>query len=211
MSYFKDFLPQELKLVIVSYIQPNKINVGELDSCIATIENLKTYDETLIDVSHLNSLIRIKQLYKKYIAYNDTYECGPNLFLSGIIYEPPQLLDALFAGCRLLYAKSSVRHYDETVEKDINDIVKLIPNAIHCNLGILRCRDLVTPLCAACINDNIPLTIVKLLIDNGADTKQQIRVNCSHIELLKDLQANISCSRYSAIKTIFTEKENSRQ
>jgi hypothetical protein len=39
MSYFKDWLPQELKLIIISYIEPNKINVRELDFCITTIEN----------------------------------------------------------------------------------------------------------------------------------------------------------------------------
>jgi hypothetical protein len=40
MSYFKDWLPQELKLIIISYIEPNKINFRESDFCITTIENL---------------------------------------------------------------------------------------------------------------------------------------------------------------------------
>jgi hypothetical protein len=209
MSYFKDFLLQELKLVIVSYIQPNKINISELDSCVATIQNLKTYDDSLINVPHLDKLIRIKELYKKYAAYNSEYESDPDdsWYWKCLIYEPPQLLDALFAGCRLYCAKSSVESYDETVEKDIYNIVNLIPSVINCNLGVLLCRDLITPLYAACLNENIPIHIIKFLHDNGADIKQKIRVNGHNVDILADLNDYIIPSRYIAIKKIFSEKE----
>jgi hypothetical protein len=209
MSYFKDFLPQELKLVIVSYIQPNKINISELDSCVATIQNLKTYDDSLINVPHLDKLIRIKELYKKYAAYNSGYESDPDDrgYWKYLIHEPPQLLDALFAGCHLPYAKSSVASYDETIEKDIYDIVKLIPNVMNCNLGTLRCRDLITPLCAACVNENIPLHIIKFLHANGANIKQKIRVNGHNVDILDDLNDNTMSSRYTAINSIFSAKE----
>jgi hypothetical protein len=208
MSYFKDYLPQELKLYIISYINPNEINNDELHSCITTIENLKKYDHTLINVSHLDNLIRVNELYKKYNVYNPLYKGRSNFFYLELTYDPPQLLDALFAGSILPFANSSVKYYNETVEKDINDIVKLIPNAIHCNLGMLRCRDLITPLYAACINENIPLHIVKLLLDNQADPKQLIRVNGYYVDLLTDIKACISLSRYYAVKTMFLEKEN---
>jgi hypothetical protein len=80
MSYFKDHLLQDLKPYVISHIKPNKINAEELNSCITTIENfpektlvfpvgglaVKIYDDSLInDLSHLNNLVRMKQVIWK--------------------------------------------------------------------------------------------------------------------------------------------------
>jgi hypothetical protein len=116
-------------------------------------------------------------------------------------------LDALFAGCKLVYAYSSVRGYDEAVEKDIYDIVKLMPNSIHCNLGYIRSRHLITPLYAACVNENIPLHIVKLLLDSGADIEQKIYLNSKCIDILADIIKIVSSTRYFAIHNMFSQQE----
>ena len=55
-------------------------------------------------------------------------------------------------------------------------MVKLLPESIHCSFGHLRCTDDVPPLLAACVNSVIPMHIVELLLENGADPNRKVRV-----------------------------------
>ena len=208
MSYFKDWLPKEIKLNIIEYIRPNKIILSELDICIKSIQAIIDYDDTLNNIKHFNDLLRVRELYQKYSYYNKRYEIPLNYWYriyEDLVIEPTQLLDALFAGCKLPYASSSVKYYDDTVEQDIKDIIRLIPNSIYCNLGSLRCRYYVTPLAAACHNDNIPSHIIKLLFEAGCSSLTQIKLNTSVILLRDDIHGNIEEPRLSQILLLFEQ------
>jgi len=90
-------------------------------------------------------------------------------------YHParrPELLDALFTGCNLPGAQHSIDKYTPEVEKDIKDIVRLIPDSIHCRLGELRLRHEVSALGAACMNPNIPIHMIEWLLQHGANPNE---------------------------------------
>lgn len=108
----------------------------------------------------------VENLFNKYHVYNADYKnCCEHGFNPG----EPQLLDALSTGTQTALAKYSIKQYDASVEKDIRDILQLMPKSLHCDLGRQRVFEKITPLYAACYNANIPVSIIKLLLDNGAN------------------------------------------
>ena len=66
----------------------------------------------------------------------------------------------------------------------------------------MRCRTNVTPLLIACYNSKIPISIIKLLISNGANINHKIKVNGYETDILSDLEYN-ECFRLKEVKEIF--------
>ena len=165
--------PPEIKCEIANFIQPTKMTNGEVKSCARTIVNLsltcKKFKE--IFAEKLEDLKKINALIEKYSKYNDDYEPEKiPLFVSDDMEKKfpggnPQLLDALFTGYD--YAKHSFSAYTPKIEEDIKQIVKLTPQSLNCILGVLRCRDYLPPLAAACWNKNIPVHMVEFLLKKG--------------------------------------------
>lgn len=127
---------------------------------------------------------------EKYTAYSDDHA---------------QLYDALLSGCSLPFARSTMKHFTEEVERDIRDILAQDPDALLYAGGELRCRNGVTPLAAACFNPNVPLRVVKLLLNHGASPATTIRLNGCEQLLLDDLCDNVSKDRRDRIRVLFQE------
>ena len=145
------------------------------------------------------------RLAKKYSAYLYVpEENDPST--ENTLDEYSQLIDAFFTECNLPYARHSRPYYTQEIEDDIKEIIKQNPLTIHCNIGHLRCRDLVTPLGAACHNHNIPVHMIEFLLQNGADANLPVLVNGKEVKLIHDLKLNESnVERYEQIKELFLQ------
>ena len=88
---------------------------------------------------------------------------------------------------------------------DIKSILRICPSAILSNWGQLRCRTNIDPLYLACINNEVPLSIIKLLIQNGADINYKISLNGYQINVMDDMDITLNGTRISKIKTLFNE------
>jgi len=88
--------------------------------------------------------------------------------------ENPLLLDLLFSGCDLPYACHSKETYTEVVDQHVRALVHSFPFLLESDFGILRCRQKVTPLQAACINHLVPLKTVEFLMEI-------MSVSCPHM------------------------------
>ena len=163
------------------------------------------------------------ELFHKYVAYKDAYVYS-NYYLDESKFDPkgtPELLDAFFTGCNLPFANHSIYIYTPQIEKDIKEIVRLSPSTIHCNMGHMICRNLVTPLHAACMNVNIPIHMIEFLLQNGANQHLPIKLNGCDILILQDLREGVTKSlqdlredqnypnveRYQEIKELFEKYE----
>ena len=102
---------------------------------------------------------------------------------------------------------SSFNKFTHEIYNDIIDILELIPESVHFNFGQLRCRNNITPLYASCINSNIPIDIIRLLLRCNANPNNKIKLNGNFINILTDLKNNISNDRFINISNIF-EKNN---
>ncbi len=160
-----------------------------------------------------NSLYNIKRRYElreKYYVYKNEYNESKNLTPEA----RPELLDALFTGCNLPFAKSSLNKYDEKVEEDIEDIIRLFPDSIDCNLGKLRCKKNITPLIAACVNRMIPVYIIEYLLEKGADPDTVVESDTDQhpsTPIIKDLKSNIGSGdvkRVSELENLFEKYQN---
>ncbi len=114
----------------------------------------------------------------------------------------PELLDALFTGCTLPSAKSTHSIYTRQIEDDIKEIMRQSPRTIHCNMGRLRCRENVTPLCAVCHNPEIPIHMVEYLLENGADPELPILLNGREITILDDMKNHSDSPELERMKQI---------
>lgn len=115
------------------------------------------------------------------------------------------LYDSLSTGCGLPYTKSTCEIYDSIIDEDIKFMIANNPLSIQCSFGTLICRDHVTPLGIACINPNIPIHIVELLLLNGADPNSQYYLNGYPINILADMEHNVSSQRYDLLKVLFVK------
>jgi hypothetical protein len=204
-------MPTELNYHIIGFIhEPTKPTSRDIKSCARHLENISLFNKKFSQICSkgLQVLKKIDGLVNKYSKYNVNYENLRENWMTDREFDPkgnPQLLDALFTGCRFPFADSTFQEYTPEIEQDIKDIVKLTPRSMNCVLGALRCRNEVSPLAAACINNNIPLHIVEFLLQQGANPKVTLKLNGRDISLLADLEGNIDAARFSAIRELFVK------
>ena len=213
MNYnFDYYISNDIKNEIINYLNPQKLTKNHLLSCFNDIKNISIVNKNWYNICKpkLKNLKLIYYLMNKYSIYNKLYENPQTeiLYVQEDFREkyintgPPQLYDALLTGCNLPFARSSFGEYNEEIENDIKLILKLIPNSLNFCLGELRCRDYVNPLCAACININIPIHIIELILEKGANVNGRISLNGGSILIIKDLK-NLSEKRYKIILELF--------
>jgi len=129
----------------------------------------------------------IYALVNKYSSYQEDYELGVGLGLVGLLPRSPILLDLLFTGCRLPFARSTFNYFTEVEEADLTTILRIAPWTVHSTYGTLRCRTDVSPLDAACINKRIPDSVIQTLLENGADIHHKLKCNGHPVHVLDDL------------------------
>jgi hypothetical protein len=117
---------------------------------------------------------------QKYTHYNREFA---DFYTDGYfakIYFPKghQLLDA--CECKTL-------KFSDTTLDDIKKIVELVPESVKCNLGERRYRSRITALYFACENENIPLEIIKFLVEKGADPNRAIMLNNGWVSIADDI------------------------
>lgn len=138
-------------------------------------------------------ILELKQKYNHYIyRYDDK-----------II--PTCLIDAVLSNSRHKGLTSHPNQYDEEIEKDIYDIIDLIPESLYSRDGGLRVRWKMTALHLACFNPNIPIKLIKYMIDKGADINQTYDLCGNDITVIQDLEKHvdtISQERFKKLKTL---------
>lgn len=197
-------LANELNILIFSFLdkRPDHLTIKNLKE--NTLINLKLFLLFRINKSKLNDNKIIFKLLKKYDYYQEYYDnICPNL---KNIITSPILIDALFTECNLPYCYSTFEIFNNEILEDIKTIINLLPESINSTYGQMRCRINVTPLLAACYNINIPLSIIELLVSNGANINHKINVNGYDTDILSDLEDN-NCFRLKEIKKIFESQK----
>ena len=199
-----DIIPLETTNNIINYISNNikiflKYNI---------IQQLKELHNIILINKYYNYYYlkifkdkkRILNLFNKYHYYRKEYQ--KYLFTPENYDRPPILYDALLTGLNIPFSHSSINVYNEEIHQDIIDIIRLIPGTVTYSYGQLRCRSKVSSLQVACINPNIDIDIIKLLLKNGANPKQKLLVNGWERTILQDLKENISENRYIEISKL---------
>lgn len=195
-------IPRDVKNIILNFIEPENFSDGAVRNCGRDISNLSSVSKEFKGIckEKLETLKKMDALIKKYPKYNAEY----NHFVKDkTSCGNPLLLDALFTGCKLLYADHTFKKYTQELEEDIKKIIKLMPQSIHCNIGIIRCRNGVPPLAAACHNDKMPIHMIEFLLENGADPNQTYDLNGMQISILADLKICLEPNRFEAIEALF--------
>jgi Ankyrin repeat len=199
-------MPREINGLIVNYISPSPITNKEIKRCGRTIVNLSLTNSELKHICEekLKDLKKIHELFNKYSYHNrNTFfipESGQEIVIGG----NSQLFDALLSGHKDTFIGSSFKVYNAEIEEDIKKIVELIPQSInsvseHANTSYL------TPLYAACANENVPVSIIEFLLESGANPNTLFTGNGDFLEIIEDLKFIISPERYEIILALLKE------
>jgi hypothetical protein len=197
-------VPVEINTHIVNFFQPTTITSKEIKKCAHQIKDISLINKEFSEICHekLANLKKINILVNKYHEYNDRYEKALDNLKGKKPKGNPHLLDALFTECGLPHAESSFKIYTTEIENDIKEIVKLTPQNMECTLGKLRCRKKVSPLVAACMNKNIPVSIIEFLLQRGANPNATLRLERKDISILLDLKNHLEIIGKDRLETI---------
>ena len=212
-------IPCDLHNFIIDFITPDikyekkfidKLNIQkeEYKNIILISKLLKLGDIDMIKYSNLKTII---ELLKKYNCYQYDHEMylkyqglvvNKSIVIPDINCNSPILIDMLFSGCNLPYADSSLENYQSFIFDDIKRVISIMPSSLNSYYGRLRCRYNVSPLYAACVNKNIPIHVIKFLLEKGSNLENFILLNGSNVKIIDDLVDNISAHRLNEIKKL---------
>ena len=217
-----DKLPIEIKEIIFKYIiSKNKyyttkeINCKKRDLALIYLifkEKKENYEKYCNINQYINIYNKYQSDYDKFINYKILKKQKINAF-------SPILIDLFNTEINLPCTYSSKKKFiEKLLYDDIKNIIKLIPNCVSSTFGQMRCRTQVTPLCSALYNENVPIYMIELLLNNNADQNLDIYIDnykcnilddyyfCNH----KELQNNKSYKfiRYNKIKDLLRPSLN---
>lgn len=152
------------------------------------------YRKTL---SHIDQLKK-NYLAEKYSAYQDLSVDSFHVFGTHkkIVFDGIQksidasgiLLDFLFSGCDLPFAKHSLPFPEklENFDRILEEILKFFPDSVAFSLGEMRCRRFITPLVAAIYNPLVSVENIEMLLKNGANPNTFIKRNNDILHICND-------------------------
>tara|TARA_Y100000389_G_scaffold204573_1_gene258065 strand:- start:11298 stop:11957 length:660 start_codon:yes stop_codon:yes gene_type:complete len=212
-----DKLPNEIKEIIFKYtISKNKyyttkeINCKKRDLALIYL-TFKEKKDNYEKYCEINNYINI---YNKYQYDYDNYINYKLLKKQKINEFSPILIDLFNTEIYLPCTYSSKKKFIEKLfYNDIKKIIKLIPNCVYSTFGQMRCRTQVTPLCLALSNENVPIYMIELLLNNNGGKNLDIYVDnykcnilddyffCNHKEL-QNSNNSYKFIRYNKIKDL---------
>ena len=165
---------------------------------------------TKVDLSEMKKKC---ELLSEYTAYNLRYQwhvedledenCRHVVRHKG----NPILLDILFSHCFIPGVTTSP-DFGETsqhcawnthLEEDLKLCIQLFPDSLNSTFGRVRCRDDLTPLYAACLNETVPVSVIEILLQAGANMLIPINVGSSaerQIQILEDVSSLLKDCKY---------------
>lgn len=166
-------LPREIWGVIANFAVDQSPSIRGAIAAAANLQLVNTFFNLSLDSKFdlLKNERRIELIYK-YTAYSDRYYYHNSKNDQTQVHVPSALYDALSSGCEYPFVYHSLDFYDAEVEKDIKDIVRLMPCSLRWNFGSTRCDQRVSPLLIGCLNPNIPPKIIEYILEQGESPYQ---------------------------------------
>lgn len=195
-------LPDDIILIIYEYIKyENKIKTRQtfkekgkqIMNFILSIS--MCLEEQIKELKQIHIILKKYNMYQNYYDYYIKYEKVYN-------YKNPLLIDMFFSGCSIKFAYPTFKYYNKNIENDILIILKMFPETIHSTFGQLENCLNVCPLVAACINENIPIYMIKKLLFYGAYKRNMLLVNGEPVSITNYIKDKIDNKRMIEIKKL---------
>ena len=208
---YRDYLLRNLYLIFKdSCIKPLLHNVNKLLHFISKYNAYQRDYDIFIQckIRDIDKDCTLENKYKKSDEYH-YYMIECKYLKPKKQHSSPILIDILNSGNYLPCSQSTMKYFDNIIEnKAVFDILKLFPDCIHSDYGILRCRYYITPLAAACYNNSIPVTVIEQILKVYPDCDRTIVMNGHRISIVDDIaEANAAdvSHRITEMKKIFNK------
>lgn len=201
-----------IKKEIIKYLQPKtpsfytRANINEITKFEETF--LPELIPELIPESIPESADNRKreEYLKTYKQYLDNYEAYQGTPWGNEITDyhgNPVLLDLMTTGLELPFIKPTRKYWRDEYADDVREIIRLFPDSVHCDMGYARCRSNLTPLYFASLNNDIPIEVVEILLQNGANPNHEIDINCGKVPILADWGLETYAFRLNDVHDLF--------
>lgn len=202
-------LPEDIIYIIHKYlkIDQNNINSNKMNAIFKwsfqdTVNlqlsfGIRNNKSEIID-KYKNDITKMYYLFNKYCFYQKAYYLGSIIPISSV------LIDLVCTGCDLPFAYSTFTVFTDEIFQDLKDIINILPETLSSTYGCLRCRYYLSPLDMACNNRNIPLYVIKYMIEHGANIHYKYEYNGEKIHVLEDMQTITQSNfRHDKLLTLF--------
>lgn len=157
-------------------------------------------------ITKLTKLAYFKTIYPTHFTYLEPYL--DHTFEPWAITKKDQysslLVDAVSTGLRFPYAKCTHDIITPRIEQDIVDMVELFPEMVQCTEGRLRCRDEVTPLYFACINNFSIQTLETIARQHRRlNVVNTINVNNEAVSIRTDLEYHFNGTNQTRLQRVY--------
>jgi hypothetical protein len=123
------------------------------------------------------------------------------------VYAPPILIDIFMSGSSASFAREQTT-YGVFDRRHVEEILRLIPEALHCQRGHSRCRTNVTPFKAGAANLNIDVAELRILLQHGADVRPMTRFSDATLVPLEEDLCVRWCDEHDPDRPLFVERAN---
>lgn len=208
MSLFQNHDLDGIVALILSYRSSPynfniKINKCEMEHRLQSCIEFIILFQTKYNFYFIEEFIKLKKsvyLLNKYTQYNDDY----NRYFTNNDIIHPIVIDIINTGLNIPFSYSTFNSFTTTTEYDLKLACSIFSNSINSDYGKLRCRDRVTPIFLACLNEHISNDIIIWMLKNGSNKNHKHILNGTQISILDDLDIGvISESRMYDIQDIF--------
>lgn len=193
---YRDYLLRNLYLIFKdSCIKPLVHNIHKILNYIKKYNAYqRDYDQWIrCEIRNIDKDYKLEMRYNsgelsksRYHYYYDMIEC--KYLKPEKKHSSPILIDILNSGNGLPCSQSTMKYFDNVTDYNaIWEILKLFPDCIHSDYGLLRCRNYITPLAAACYNDSIPVTIIEQILKEYPDCVRTIVMNGYTLSIIDDI------------------------
>lgn len=186
----------DVKLLIVDYLSPSAPTFDEFQNLIFQIHALSpsnsVYQKTTSEIIEIANIILACQNYRHFESEYKYYSDHPN--------DKNPVEFASF-GLHALLTDSNHCSID-----NMKKLFKLMPNSTNCELGVARCRKLMTPLDFACLTDFVSRDIVTYLFSASGNINHSYLRNNFFTTVLGDLvSSGMDFTRRDFITRLFNE------
>jgi hypothetical protein len=203
-------IPTSVNTLVMSYLFPIEMTRERMQGALYEMALLSTlgqsdrqmYEIIIEEIQELWAIITKYPDHKQYQTAYANVKNTPNISGTNGAF-------GLFALVNNSYKNQFITP-EHTI--DIERITTLLPISVHCDLGTTRCRNYMTPLEVACVNSNIPLSIIEFLINNGSNLYHTYECDgfCTHILVDMDI-AGIDQTRKTNITKLFADRGVTKQ
>jgi hypothetical protein len=190
-------------------IDPTNVAKAAVRNCLEELLSSYLVYRTEAGRKQLADTRKLRDLMNKYPVQQNQYETFMQGHPTGNRrHFSPLLIDVLCSGLHLPLTFSASPAFGDEQAADVRTLLEILPSCASSRFGEMCCRTKVFPLYIACMNEQVGLNVVNMLIEAAVGSvipHSTLRVDEQYVGILEDAKYVVSTSRFEQLEALFAE------